>query len=88
MEYRQLIREFRCKNTQALFECGHPKRLRAIEAVVTCKLAMLDAQDFIRSPPGNRLEALKGDRAGQWCVRTSHPWRVAGVVRVERRRYG
>ena len=63
-----MTREFRCKNTQALFECGLPKRLRAIEAVATCKLAMLDARDFIRSLLGNRLEALKGDRAGQWSV--------------------
>ena len=59
---------FRCKNTQAFFECGLPKRLRAIEAVATCKLEMPDARDFVRSRPGNLLEALMGDRAGQWCV--------------------
>ena len=53
---------------QALLKCGLPKRLRAIEAVAICKLAMPDAREFIRSPPGNRLEALKGDRAGQWSV--------------------
>jgi proteic killer suppression protein len=67
-----MIRSFRCKDTQALFEGGHPTRFRAIETVANRKLAMLDAAktlDFVRSPPGNRREALKGDRAGQWSVR-------------------
>ena len=77
-----MIRTFRCKDTQALFEGGHPKRFRAIETVATRKLAMLDAAktlDFMRSPPGNRLEALKGDRAGQWSVRINDQWRVCFV---------
>jgi proteic killer suppression protein len=61
-----MIRRFRCKDTQAVFEGGDPRRLRAIETVATRKLAMLDAAktpDFMRSPPGNRLEALRVDRA-------------------------
>jgi len=77
-----MIRSFRCKDMQALFEGGHPKRFRAIETVATRKLAMLDAAktlDFMRSPPGNRLEALKGDRAGQWSVRINDQWRVCFV---------
>jgi proteic killer suppression protein len=43
---------------------------------------MLDAAkslDFMRSPPGNRLEALRGDRAGQWSVRISDQWRLCFV---------
>jgi len=77
-----MIRRFRCKDTQALFEGGHPKRFRAIETVATRKLAMLDAAktlDFMRSPPGNRLEALRGDRAGQWSVRINDQWRLCFV---------
>lgn len=77
-----MIRRFRCKDTQALFEGGHPRRFRAIEEVATRKLAMLDAArtlDFMRSPPGNRLEALKGDRAGQWSVRINDQWRLCFV---------
>jgi proteic killer suppression protein len=65
-----------------LFEGGHPKRFRAIETVATRKLAMLDAAktlDFMRSPPGNRLEALSGDRAGQWSVRINDQWRLCFV---------
>jgi proteic killer suppression protein len=32
--------------------------------------------DNLRSPPGNRLEALKGDRRGQWSIRINDQWRV------------
>ena len=77
-----MIRSFRCKDTQTFFEGGHPKRFRAIEMVATRKLAMLDAAktlDFMRSPPGNRLEALRGDRAGQWSVRINDQWRLCFV---------
>jgi proteic killer suppression protein len=65
-----------------LFEGGHPKRFRAIETVATRKLAMLDAAktlDFMRSPPGNRLETLRGDRTGQWSVRINDQWLVCVV---------
>jgi len=63
------------------FEGGHPKRFRAIETVATRKLAMPDAAktlDLMRSP-GNQLEALKGDRAGQRSVRINDQWRACFV---------
>ena len=77
-----MIQTFRCKDTQTLYEGGHPRRFRAIETVATRKLALLDAaktMEFLRSPPGNRLEALKGDRAGQSSIRINDQWRVCFV---------
>ena len=77
-----MIQNFRCKDTRALFEGAHPRRFRSIESVATRKLAMLDAArslEFLRSPPGNRLEALRGDRTGQWSIRINDQWRVCFV---------
>jgi proteic killer suppression protein len=48
------------------------------------KLAMLDAAeelDDLRSPPGNRLEALRGDRAGQHSIRIDQQWRLVSFWR-------
>lgn len=87
-----MIQSFRCKDTQALFEGKSPRRFRSVASVAERKLAQLDAAltlDFLRSPPGNRLEALKSDRAGQHSVRVNDQWRVcfvwtpAGPVDVE-----
>ena len=74
-----MIESFRCKETRALFEGKHPRRFRAIESVAIRKLAMLAAAstlDFLRSPAGNRLESLRGDRAGQYSIRINDQWRV------------
>lgn len=77
-----MIQSFRCKETQAIFEGGTPRRFRAIQGVSERKLAQLAAAqtlDFLRSPPGNRLEALKGDRAGQHSIRINDQWRLCFV---------
>ncbi len=67
-------------------------RFAAIKAVAERKLQMLDSAatlDFLRSPPGNRLEALSGDRKGQHSIRVNSQWRVCfewtdkGPVNVE-----
>jgi proteic killer suppression protein len=74
-----MIKGFRCADTQALFESGKCKRFAAIAKVVTRKLAQLDAAEtleFLRSPPGNRLEALKGDRRGQCSIRVNDQYRI------------
>lgn len=74
-----MIQSFKCKHTQALFEGGSPSRFRAIQRVAERKLAQLAAAqtlEFLRSPPGNRLEALQGDRTGQYSIRINDQWRV------------
>ena len=77
-----MIRSFKCKETQALFEGQSPKRFRSIASVAERKLTVLDAAqtlDFLRSPPGNSLEALKNDRKGQHSIRVNKQWRLCFV---------
>ncbi len=77
-----MIQSFRCELTQALFEGGRPKQFRAIQTVAERKLAQLDAAktlDFLRSPPGNRLQALKGDLAGRYSIRVNDQFRLCFI---------
>ena len=70
---------FRCADTEALFEGKSPKRFRNIESVAPRKLQMLDdAMELrdLKSPPGNCMEALTRDRAGQHSIRINDQWRV------------
>ena len=73
------IQSFKCKNTENLFEGGKPKRFRNIETVATRKLQMMDSAielRDLRAPPGNRLEELSGNRAGQHSIRINDQWRI------------
>ena len=73
------IRSFRCAETETLYEGRCPKRFRNIQNVAERKLQMLDdAVELkdLRSPPGNRLEALSGSRAGQYSIRINDQWRL------------
>lgn len=77
-----MILSFKCKNTQALFEGKTVKRFRVFASVAERKLAQVHAAqslDFLRSPPGNKLEALKGDRKGQHSMRVNDQWRICFV---------
>lgn len=74
-----MIRSFKCRHTQALFEGNCPRQFRAIRAVAERKLTMLDnaeTLEFLRSPAGNRLEKLSGDREGEYSIRINKQFRV------------
>jgi proteic killer suppression protein len=73
------IKTFRCRDTEALADDETVKRFKAIERVARRKLEMLASArrlTELRSPPGNRLEALKGDRQGQYSIRINDQWRI------------
>jgi proteic killer suppression protein len=79
-----LIRSFRCRDTEALFQDQAVPGFRAIERVGRRKLLYLHAARRLaelRVPPGNRLEALKGDRAGQHTIRINERRRICFVWR-------
>ena len=74
-----MIRNFRCKDTERFAADYRSPRFVGIERVAQRKLAQLDAAatlDFLRAPPGNRLEALKGDREGWYSIRINAQWRL------------
>ena len=74
-----MIQSFKCKDTLALYEGKSPRKLKAFASVAERKLSQLDAAqtlDFLKAPPGNRLEALKGDRKGQHSIRINDQWRI------------
>jgi proteic killer suppression protein len=74
-----MIASFRGKEAEALFNDLPVARLRAVERQARRKLLYLNAAtvlDELRQPPGNRLEALKGDRKGQFSIRINDQWRI------------
>ena len=75
-----MIRSFKCEETERIAQGASSRKfpgeiqnralrkLRQIEAALTI--------DDLRNPPGNRLEALQGDRAGQMSIRINDQWRI------------
>ena len=79
-----MIRSFRCKKTEALFHDREVRAFRAFQRVARRRLLLLHRAGSIhdlRVPPGNRLEALKGDRSGQHSIRINGQWRICFVWR-------
>ena len=86
------IKGFKCKETENLFNGRRVPRWVNIERAALRKLEQLDWStilDDLRVPPGNKLEALKGNRKGQHSIRINDQWRVCfiwgidGVTEVE-----
>ena len=74
-----MIRSFKCTDTQALFNDRPVRRFQSIERAARRKLEMIEAAeglDELRVPPGNRLEALRGDRKGQYSIRIDDQFRI------------
>jgi proteic killer suppression protein len=87
-----VIKSFACAETEALARGERVRRFVNIASVARRKLRQLEVSarlDDLRVPPGNRLEALKGDRSGQYSIRINDQWRVcfrwtaAGAENVE-----
>ena len=79
-----MIRSFRSKTTEQLHARQPIKRFRAFARVAQRKLRQLDIAVELRdlaSPPGNHLEALKGNREGQYSIRINDQWRICFVWR-------
>ena len=74
-----MIEGFKCKEAEQIFRRQPSKRFHAIARIALRKLLLLDAAgriDDLRIPPGNRLESLDGDRAGQHSIRVNDQWRI------------
>jgi proteic killer suppression protein len=81
-----MIKTFRCKDTEKLFNDLRVKRFRNISRAARIKLEMLNAAvslQSLRVPPGNRLEQLKGGRSGQHSIRINDQWRICFVWQGE-----
>ncbi len=75
-----MIRSFACKETKAWFERREIRKIPAdIQRTALRKLKILDAAVSLTDlmvPPSNRLEKLKGNRAGQYSIRINDQWRI------------
>ena len=74
-----MIRSFSDPKTSMLFNDQDVARFRSIERVARRKLLYLHQArrlEDLRVPPGNRLEALKGDRRRQYSIRINSQWRI------------
>ena len=77
-----MIKSFKCKDTEKLFNDIYVKRFQSISRAARIKLEVLHAAislQSLRIPPGNSLEQLKGDRNGQYSIRINDRWRICFV---------
>lgn len=77
-----MIRSFRGRDTETLFNDRYVLRFQAIERQARRKLLYLHRARSLKDltqPPGNMLESLKGDRKGQYSIRINVQWRICFV---------
>ena len=78
-----MIKSFACKETEKLFHGRFSGKLpQDVQRIAQRKLKQLQAAatlDFLRVPPGNRLEPLSGNRTGQWSIRINDQWRICFI---------
>jgi len=81
-----VIKTFKCKDTEKLFNDLNVKRFSNISKIARIKLEVLNAAvslNNLRVPPGNRLEQLKGNRKGQHSIRINDQWRICFIWKGE-----
>ena len=80
-----MIANFRCRETEKIWNGTASRKLpREIQDIARRKLRMLNNAtnvDDLRVPPGNRLERLSGNRAGQYSIRINDQWRICFIWR-------
>lgn len=77
-----MIKSSRSRDTEDLFEDRFVRRFQSIERAARRKLESLNAASSLADLaliPGNRLEALQGDRQGQYSIRINDQWRLCFV---------
>lgn len=81
-----MIRGFKDKKTERFFSGEMVKEFSGFKKAAELKLTMLDNVSDLKdllSPPGNRLEILKGNRAGQHSIRINEQWRICFVWKAD-----
>ena len=81
-----MIKSFKCRDTEKLFNDLDVKKFRTISRTARIKLELLNATislNSLRVPPGNRLERLKGDKKGQYSIRINEQWRICFIWQAE-----
>ncbi len=74
-----MIKSFGSSETERLFNRQRYRQFQSIELIARRKLLQLDSATEVRdlaSPPGNRLESLRGDRSGEYSIRINDQWRL------------
>ena len=77
-----MIKGFKDKDAEELYNSGHNKKYKAFERIALRKLDMIEAASKLidlKAPPGNCLEPLHGDRIGQHSIRINDQFRICFV---------